>query len=76
MGIDGKLSALWKVLKITNRKGDKNSDGYHNFVPNLLVREFLGTYLFCTNMERILIQKLWENIFLLSSSIFYRNAQK
>ena len=32
MDIGGELSALWKVLKITNQKGDKNSDGYHNFV--------------------------------------------
>ena len=32
MDIDGKLSALWKVLKITNQKGDKNSDGYQNFL--------------------------------------------
>ena len=33
MDIGGKLSALWKVLKITNRKGEKNSDGCHSFVP-------------------------------------------
>jgi len=33
MDIGGELSALWKVLKITNRKGDKNSDEYHGFVP-------------------------------------------
>ena len=33
MDIGGELSVLWKVLKITNRKGDKNSDGYQNVVP-------------------------------------------
>ena len=33
MDIGGELSVLWKVLKITNRKGEKNSDGYHSFVP-------------------------------------------
>ena len=32
MDIGGKLSALWKVLKITNQKGNKNLDGYQNFV--------------------------------------------
>ena len=33
MDVDGKISALLKVLKITNQKGDKNVDGYHDFVP-------------------------------------------
>ena len=33
MDIGGELSASWKVLKITNRKGEKNSDGCHSFVP-------------------------------------------
>ena len=26
-------AASWKVLKITTRKGEKNSDGRHSFVP-------------------------------------------
>ena len=54
MVIGGELSALWKVLKITNQKGEKNSDRYHSFVPKSPGSRIpwnIQLYLFCTKME-------------------------
>ena len=51
MDIGGELSALWKVLKITNRKGEKTRMDITPLSLNHLIPEFFGTYLFCTKME-------------------------
>ena len=76
MDISGELSASWKVLKITNRKGEKTLMGVTPLSLNHPVPEFLGIYLFCTKMERASIQNLLENIYRPSLLSLCKTAQR